>query len=195
MTKAAHPNQLRSPPADLAQMAASMTVTELSRHYVCGDATLKRWIRETGVRPVPRAALPTPTDFAANAKTMHGMALTRHYGVSQSVINRWVEKAGVKLVRFTPPAKERAEPKERPVKRAQPQQFIWTGKRAPRVPDRDTTLSGRAAEHLRRFTPVYRCHERGAADPKGSHWRYGNAVLTEDEMFQRARRHGWEAVA
>jgi hypothetical protein len=187
-----HPNQLRNPPADLAQMAANMTVTELSRHYVCGDSTLKRWIRETGVCPVPRAVLVTPPDFTARAKSMHQMGLVRHYGVSQQTVERWARKANIQFVPYVPPRKERQE-KPRPTRA--PAAFVWKGQRVPRVPPRDSSMHGSAAEHLRRYAAVYRCSERGGADPTGEFYRYGNTVLNPDELLMRAQRHGWEAVA
>jgi hypothetical protein len=45
---------------------------------------------------------------------------------------------------------------------------------------------------LRRICAVYRCTETGRADPKGKFWRFGNAVLTPDELIARAERKGWD---
>lgn len=50
-----------------------------------------------------------------------------------------------------------------------------------------------AAQHLRRDAPVFRADADGSANPKGKCWRYGNVVLTEEEMFAKAERKGWSA--
>lgn len=50
-----------------------------------------------------------------------------------------------------------------------------------------------AAQHLRREAPVFRCKPDGSADPKGECWRYGNTVLSEQEMVAKAERKGWDA--
>lgn len=52
-----------------------------------------------------------------------------------------------------------------------------------------------AAQHLRRDAPVFRADADGTANPKGKCWRYGNAVLTEDELLAKAERKGWSADA
>jgi hypothetical protein len=59
---------------------------------------------------------------------------------------------------------------------------------------RDGTIEGRAAEVLRAYAPTYRCNEIGrqdCADERKCWWRYGNVVLTPDEMMQRAAAKGW----
>jgi hypothetical protein len=52
-----------------------------------------------------------------------------------------------------------------------------------------------AAQHLRRDAPVFRCKADGSADPKGKCWRYGNTVLSEQEMIAKAERKGWDGQA
>lgn len=54
-----------------------------------------------------------------------------------------------------------------------------------------------AADFLRKFSPIYRCNERGRADVgEGAKrfWRYGNVILTPDELMQRAAAKGWVAA-
>lgn len=59
--------------------------------------------------------------------------------------------------------------------------------------ERTKGLADIAAQHLRRLAAVYRCDPNGKANPNGTHWKYGSAslVLTEQELFERAERHGW----
>lgn len=59
--------------------------------------------------------------------------------------------------------------------------------------ERTKGLADLAAQHLRRLAAVYRCDPNGKANPNGTHWKYGSAslVLTEQELFERAERHGW----
>lgn len=52
-----------------------------------------------------------------------------------------------------------------------------------------------AAQHLRREAPVFRCNKDGTANPKGKCWRYGNTVLTEEELIAKAERKGWDGQA
>lgn len=57
--------------------------------------------------------------------------------------------------------------------------------------------AGKAAEFLRVYdrVPMYRCDADGKPKPQGDHWRYGNAVLTDDETIAKATRKGWNADA
>lgn len=64
--------------------------------------------------------------------------------------------------------------------------------RAPQIRGRCQGHADMAAQHLQRFAPVFRCTADGDADPKGSHFRYGNSVLTEAEMIERAERKGFD---
>lgn len=64
--------------------------------------------------------------------------------------------------------------------------------RAPQIRGRCQGHADMAAQHLQRFAPVFRCTAEGDADPKGSHFRYGNSVLTEAEMIERAERKGFD---
>lgn len=67
--------------------------------------------------------------------------------------------------------------------------------RAPQIRGRVQGQADMAAQHLQKFAPVFRCDERGEANPKGEFWRYGNTILTESEMLERAERKGWDANA
>ena len=60
---------------------------------------------------------------------------------------------------------------------------------------RSQGVADMAAQHLRRDAPVFRADADGKANPKGKCWRYGNTVLTEDEMIAKAERKGWQQDA
>ena len=53
------------------------------------------------------------------------------------------------------------------------------------------TLHELARDHLAKNTAVYRCTERGHADLKGTFWRIGNIVVSDDELLRRARAKGF----
>lgn len=56
-------------------------------------------------------------------------------------------------------------------------------------------IADMAAQHLRRDAPVFRADADGKANPKGKCWRYGNTVLSEDELIAKAERKGWDGQA
>lgn len=51
---------------------------------------------------------------------------------------------------------------------------------------RDMSAAGQAADFLRKFGPVYRCDVRGRPLADGFFWRRGSAVLSDDELIERA---------
>lgn len=147
-----------------------------------------------------RHMLPPPDDFADNARDMNALALSRRYGVSSRVIARWCSEANVTLAKYTPTPEQRAATSEaiRRYNASRARQASYAGPKSTfvaRLPQ-DSSHEGRAADHLRRFAPLYRCTEHGRADPKGSHWSYGYSdplILTAEEMVERARAKGWDA--
>lgn len=59
----------------------------------------------------------------------------------------------------------------------------------------DGSLASRAADFLRPLCPVYRCDAVGNPLPDGAFWLRGRAVLTDDELIERARVRGWDPDA
>ena len=114
-------------------------------------------------------------------------ALKRHYGRSGKTINRWLSEVGIEAKPYREPKPQKAAPAKR-----------WAPGGSPHAikvdHTRDISLHGLAAEHLRCATRavIYRSTECGRADPKGLFWRYGNVVLTPDELLMRAERHGFQ---
>lgn len=121
--------------------------------------------------------LPVPFDLAQRAKGMTVPELSRHYERDRKVVVRWLNELGIK-----------AKPS------AKPGQFVFANAGNP-FPSADASLEGRAADHLRRFyLGVYRSTEAGAADPKGTHWRAGNTVLSGAELVERAKAKGFDPL-
>lgn len=122
-----------------------------------------------------------PADFADRCAELHYSALCRHYGKIGKTITRWLRWTGL-----TPAAYVPAPPP--------PRRFNYAGPKVTQI-QRDYSPEAQAADHLRRYTFVYRCTERGRADHRGEFYRYGDAVLTPDELIRRAEAKGWRLAA
>jgi hypothetical protein len=161
-----------------------------------------RWVSESGVRPaygIRHDARPVPDDFAALAPTMFTSRLCVHYECSPDAIKRWCRQTGVAVPK-APPGRPRP-PKAfsaKVVRAAAFRTFRPANAAYQNQQFRDTTLEGRAADHLRKWAPVYRCTERGGVPEDArllTHWRYGNAILSGAEMIERAKAKGFEPDA
>lgn len=196
---------IRPMPADFPEIGPTLTLAAACRHWKAGGAAVHRWHRENGTTIAsydnrhrrPRPAAPVPDDLPELAQTMCFGELMKHYQKGARLIRRWLEEAGVKAAPFDRHAqmirvhRERAKPFNR---QPPPKRRIWnyTGPKAPPLPARDMSMHGQAAAHLQRFAPVYRCAETGRAVEWGAFYRFGNVVLTPDELLQRAKAKGWE---
>lgn len=190
----------RPAPADFVRQAARLTTNQMCALYRAGSPIIKRWAAETGATPQqdPRGKQPTPADIAERAKEMPLTRLARHYGFTDRMMRRMLDQAGVECIRY-----DQRTPKNRKPRASRPAAFRSTeGPTLCTTLRRDTTPEGRAADHLRHYAPVYRCTERGGVpenarpdDPRLTHWRYGQAVLTADELIERAARRGFDAGA
>jgi len=181
----------RGPPADFAEMAAKLSNPQLAKHYGCGTCLPERWRKELGLAGGPRLQVgpprrPMPEGFATYAPGRSVRHLAEHYGMSTALIARFRTEAGLDAGHFGRRAgcvvlaplvtnAYMAAPLNRPV--------------------RDGSRAGMAADYLRKYGAVYRCTPMGAADPKGSHWRRGSAILTDAEIIQRAEYNGFDADA
>lgn len=176
----------RPMPEDFATLAATMSGNALAKHYTAKKAVIRRWYEEAGIpRRAPCGTLPVPDGYADYRPGVIQKVAAAHYGAHLETIRRWDRVCGIV-------ARPAAKPK--PVKAAartvKPQAYMT----APVDRGyRDPSLAGRAADHLRRLGAVYRCAPTGRADPKGTHWRRGNAVLTDAELIERAIRLGFVA--
>lgn len=170
----------RKLPADFAQVAPGLSAFAVRQHYNTTDAIVARWYREAGIdRPIVYS-VPPPSDFAEMATKLTKSALRKHYDVGTAKIARWLVDAAVDAKTYTPPPRH-----QRP-------KTPWSGYKLPHghfAAMRTTSIYEDAADVLRRFCPVYRCHENGKADEKGEFWRVGMSVLTPDELLERADKY------
>jgi transposase len=135
--------------------------------------------------------LALPADFAAVAEGNSQEEIAAHYGVGIKTVCRWLDDAGLdRTARHAAPARVQ--------KSRQRNSTIPTAANGRLAIDRPSGLrlmmspAAPAAEFLQRYGPVYRCDADGNPDPRGTHWRRGSFVLTDDELMQRARDKGWD---
>jgi hypothetical protein len=202
---------LRPMPEDFMELAPTLHLSEALRHWSVGERALRRWYAEAGIVPAAydhthkrrRLGAPPPDDFRDVAPTLYIRELMHHYRRGEKVIIRWLKESGVRsrpvdrvaqarAARANKPSKPQTFERQQPPPRAR--RIVYTGPKPKPLPERDWSLHGQAADHLRRIAPVYRCWATGAFNLKGDHYRFGNVILTPDELLQRAKAKGWEAV-
>lgn len=153
--------------------------------------------------PYKRPKPVMPKDFADKWAIMPIVKLAKHYRAGPNTVRGWAASLG--LSRTSAFRSEEARAKPRPPKVAKPV-------KAKRLPDvtpigraghtapidtyqRDMSPAGQAADYLRQFAPVYHCNALGRAvdmlvngkpNRDATHWRWGNVVLTSNELIERA---------
>jgi hypothetical protein len=192
--------QGRPIPDDFAQIAPTTCQRDLMRIYHTSWRVIDRWCRLTGIKlpsgHLGSAPIPVPEDFEREARRLSTRALAKHYGRDRKTVERWFKDTGI-----TPRPYDRAaaRPRSKPFNRtpAEPRRqyrpFSFCG--ANPLPPRDDTLTGRAADFLRRKSPVYRCDRTGRANPAGKFWRIGVScdVLTAEGLVEKAEARGFDA--
>lgn len=186
-------------PADLAELAKTMTIKQLCAHYGICNKKLMRWRKATGVKPIVEPTVigatplrPVPDDFAQVAPTMLFYETMRHYNCGDAVLRRWLEHTGIQCKR------RMAKPKVR--KRAAPGNVRpFNGYIGPRRADvsslnKPRSFYDEAADVLRRYGPCHRCRENGVYAEFGDYWRYGNTVMTGEELLAKAERYRAKAA-
>ena len=172
---------------NIREEAKSKTILQLAEHYgvslkAMRSALKKRHISAVDLRTVKYPGL----DEYCKNETIRELA--ERFGVGHEAMRTVLKKRG--LV-----AKKAARP--RSFQRTQPERKVHYTPRAtrgaaPLVDNRAKTIADLAADHMRRFAPVYRCREDGTPDFVGQHYCYGRRVKTADELMSLARRHGWK---
>lgn len=171
-------------PKDFAEYMATHSQESAAEHYSMSISTVQRMCKDIGFRRQPgaltgstvrRHSRPLPEWFMSEASTMTRDEIAARAKVTRKVVDRWVGETGVKC------------------KVAQRFNF----KKQNTVPERkaDMSLAGRSADFLRPRWPNYRCNEDGQQNFNGKYWRFGTAVLTADEVIERAKRRGFDADA
>lgn len=188
------PELWRRMPDDFTTIAPTVTRSAARRHWRTGWKTIDRWYEEAGIAPgsVQIQNDPPPADFKALAPTMTRRGLCRHYKAGGKRIDRWLKETGVDFKRLTQSEAAGIRWKDKPRKnKPKRPTFVPALLKGPTIPPPDTSPDGLAAEHLRKWCPVYRCDDNGRPNPKGGFWRFGNTILTPEEVKQRAIRKGW----
>ncbi|KQM37963.1 transcriptional regulator [Sphingomonas sp. Leaf10] len=153
-------------------------------HFALSISTVQRMCKAIGFkRPIGaktkssphRPQHPAPDWFRREASTMTRAEACQRAGVSQSTIDRWMREAGVRCN----------------VLRG----FSYRRQNAVPVRMADMSLAGRAADFLRPRWPNHRCDEDGQQNFNGRYWRFGTAILTADEVIERAKRRGFDSDA
>lgn len=181
-------------PAEFARFSGTMTVPQLAAKFGVGTSVAQRWRMELGGKK--RVSKAVPDDFEANWRRMSIRALAAHYRRQCMTVVEWARELGLnrkdaplrvckpkpakvakpRVVRIVKPTKETTKPlkpnafQNVPVDRVQ----------------RDMSAAGQAADYLRRFGPVYRCDWRGLPLADGFFWRRGTAILTDQDLIERA---------
>lgn len=196
------PRELRQIPADFHTQAPLMTRHSLAKHYQTNASVIERWIAESGVKVIEGRrcdATPVPDDFAELAARMVLTELADHYDINHKAVERWFRDTGVpRLVRPRGRPRIATATKKPTVRLAVHRSFAGPKSSFINRLNRDDSLEGQAADHLRHYCAVYRCTEKGGVvDDRASltHWRYGNAVLTGAELVARAERMGFDPEA
>ena len=122
-----------------------------------------------------------PADFLETLRKLGSQGAARHYRASLGTVTRWRRELELK-----PQARmKRGIGQSRSDRGFMPR---------PLLQNRDMSLAGQAADYLRRYGSVYRCDDLGKPMAKGSHWRRNYAVMSDDELIQRAERLGWKRM-
>lgn len=186
-------------PADFAAQAAIMHRAALVRHYAISWTALDRMIALTGIQPLKTSPFgpdtqpamrgrPVPADLADMAGKMTRTELQAHYVCHDETLRRWLKATGIEPQPYVRAAHT--------VRRRPRYNITPTAGRGSRLKiERVTTQHEDAADVLRRFGPVYRCDDNGAANPHGKLWRIGCGFpITGDELLARAERHRRKAA-
>lgn len=195
-------------PADFKERGVGIMNRPLAEHYGVSLTTIGQWRRETNTpstcsnKGVPRKIRrELPEDFAHFGRLLGQGALKVHYGTGSDTIKRWRTESGVtysrppKPVREPRPKRLKSQPfKRQPAKRSIVSVMGRAHKTGFTIPP-DTSIEGSAAQVLRALAPTYRCDKLGRQDRDGDFWRYGNALLTPDELLVRATAKGWSIAA
>lgn len=205
----------RQRPEGFDERAPHMTTAEMRKEWACGNDAILRWLAEIGIKRAPTRAQPIPDGFADVAAHWTSADLQRHFGLSEHVVTRMRKVLGID-VRHRGNAM--AIPDGFPsVARTMSGSFLcerfgvgmntirrWRnelgivvqpGRRGVIRAPGTHSIEDSAANYLRRTAPVWRCRSDGQFDHRGNNWRFGRAVLTGEDLIERARRKGFDPDA
>lgn len=163
-------------PEDFLAYMQDHTQEQAAHDHEVSVGLIQKWCRAVGYKKPPvRKAV--PAWLKADGPSMTRAQIKHRAHVGDAVLDRWIAETGVTCL----PAQ------------------IKHLKRGTWKPAKHTapirSKAEDAAEYLRRFGPVYRCDERGAAKQGGAMWRRGSAVLTDADLIERAYANRWNPDA
>lgn len=182
---------MRPMPDDFPANAAVMNIYTLVRHYRTADKVIKRWCAECGVTPPSRlCGRPVPDNFAALCADHTIVEIMRMFDVDRKVVRRWASETGIEPKIFDRSKQAPPPPRQRPANHGTKLGVMGGGGLKLDHNNRPRSIWDDAADILRaeRWI-VYRCNEKGQADPKGRYWRMGQLVLEPDDLLRRADRY------
>lgn len=163
-------------PDDFLARIQAHSQEETAHHYGVSVALIQKWCRTIGFKKPP-AVKPVPEWLKVDGPNLTRAQIKQRASVGDTVLDRWIAQTGI-----TP-----MPPQIKMLKRGTWKPAKHTAPIRSKAED--------AAEYLRRFGPVYRCDERGAAKQGGAMWRRGSAVLTDAELIERAYANRWNPDA
>lgn len=179
------------------EIRAGKSAREIGAAMGLPNKVIIRWASKHGLgpwatAPGPVSGLTIADGFQAFYAEHTQLETAQHFGVAPSTISKWAKHLGIKRYRPAAPVEQRPV-QRRPARRSFRQAISASpsGNISPTRVHLDASPASLAAEFLRRFGEVVRCNPKGDYDAKGTHWRRNRAVLTADEVMQRAARLGW----
>lgn len=173
----------RPMPDDFPKLAKGMNRYQLVKHYKTSDKAVARWATECGVMPVRTVNRPVPDDWEQLCSVHTAAELSRMFQADPKVIKRWIAETEIEPVPFD--RKSIVPPKRKP----DPFKLMGAPHKAI-IRDKPRSIWDDAADVLRAERwAVYRCDEKGKADPKGRYWRAGMVILTPDDLLARADKY------
>lgn len=106
---------------ELKQLAPTMTIVELGRHFDRAPETIQSELYKLGVSPKPRRSDPWPareSEMRDLAKHMTGLEMAKHYGISQNHIYKVMDRFGIKCYSNNRLPAGSARPKQNPTPQA-----------------------------------------------------------------------------
>lgn len=177
------------PPADLAEIAPTMSKDGLARHYGVGWKRINAWLAATGIKPHdwkqsrPWQQRPVPEDFEEVAPGLSRNQIVEHYNTSAPAVDRWLAATGITP---RPPVSHGFRNIKGNVSSLR-QVFRFARGAEPHVKAlRNYDKYDEAADFMRHYGPCYRCDENGKANERGKFWRFGNVVMDREELLERA---------
>lgn len=134
-----------------------------------------------------------PEGFAAFAAVNGNAAVGARFRLSDKTVTRMRRETGVRAP--NPKVARASAGKDEPKRKVLPRRAPGKVPTA-RVPaGGDGSLASRAADFLRPLCPIYRCDVLGTPMADGAFWLRGRAILTDEELIERARARGWDPDA